>query len=153
MSALELKLPPLLVLVLIAALMWLGSRAAPTLGFPTPTPRTLAASVAAAGAVIMVAGVVSFRRARTTVNPLKPESASALVTSGIYRLTRNPMYLGALGLLIGWAFFLSNLAAFILTPTFVFYLNRFQIVPEERALAARFGAEFAAYRTKVRRWL
>jgi protein-S-isoprenylcysteine O-methyltransferase Ste14 len=97
--------------------------------------------------------VVSFRRARTTVNPTKPESSSVLVDSGIYRLTRNPMYLGfSLGL-SGWAVMLSNMFAFLLLPIFILYMDRFQIEPEEKALAAIFGRQFAVYKTRVRRWL
>lgn len=105
------------------------------------------------GVCVALLGVASFRRARTTVNPLKPEKASALVMSGIYRYTRNPMYLGLLLALLGWAFFLSNALAFLSLPAFILYMNRFQIAPEERVLAARFGQEFAAYLSKVRRWL
>ena len=92
-------------------------------------------------------------RAGTTVNPIKPETAGSLVVSGIYRRTRNPMYLGFLLGLAGWAVFLSNALAFIFLPVFVLYLNRFQIRREERALASVFGKDFAAYQSKVRRWL
>ena len=98
-------------------------------------------------------GFASFRRAKTTVNPMKPDSASSLVVSGIYDLTRNPMYLGFLVILVGWAFFLSNALGFIFLPLFVLYMNRFQIEPEERALASVFGEAFASYRSRVRRWL
>jgi protein-S-isoprenylcysteine O-methyltransferase Ste14 len=77
----------------------------------------------------------------------------ALVMGGVYRLTRNPMYLAMLVVLAAWALVVSNFAAFLLLPLFVAYLNRFQILPEERALQARFGAEFERYRSSVRRWL
>jgi protein-S-isoprenylcysteine O-methyltransferase Ste14 len=84
---------------------------------------------------------------------MKPASASVLVDGGIYRLTRNPMYLGFLVVLLGWAIFLSNIVAFLLLPAFVYYMNRFQIKPEEKALVARFGQTFTAYKTRVHRWL
>jgi protein-S-isoprenylcysteine O-methyltransferase Ste14 len=87
------------------------------------------------------------------VNPMTPEASSALVVAGIFRWTRNPMYLGMLVVLIAWALWLSNALAFIVLPLFVAYLNRFQILPEERALQARFGAEFERYCRSVRRWL
>jgi protein-S-isoprenylcysteine O-methyltransferase Ste14 len=90
---------------------------------------------------------------RTTTNPLKPANASALVVRGIYRVTRNPMYLGLAALLAAWAIYLSSLAALAVLPLFVLYINRFQIAPEERALRSRFGAEFEAYRARVRRWI
>ena len=83
---------------------------------------------------------------------LKPETASALVVAGIYRHTRNPMYVGFGLVLVGWGIFLGNALAFIFLPAFVLHMNRFQIRPEERALAKIFGPEFAAYQSRVRRW-
>ena len=109
--------------------------------------------VAAAGAAIAIAGVIQFARARTTVNPLQPDAASSLVSGGVYRWTRNPMYLGMALVLLGWATYLSSIAALAVLPLFIVYITRFQIAPEERALEARFGAEFARYRKAVRRWL
>jgi len=153
MSVLELKIPPLVVVLVTAALMWLVARTVPELGFVVPARDVVAISIALAGVVTSALGVVSFRRAGTTTNPMKPESSSSLVTSGIYKLTRNPMYLGFLLVLLGWAIFLSNVPAFLFLPAFVLYMNRFQINPEERTLAALFGQEFAAYKASVRRWL
>jgi protein-S-isoprenylcysteine O-methyltransferase Ste14 len=98
-------------------------------------------------------GVVSFRRAGTTVNPLTPEASSTLVRAGVYTLTRNPMYLGFLMLLLGWAIYMSNAFALLFVPVFVVYMNRFQIEPEEKALGSRFGQAFVTYTTCVRRWL
>ena len=103
--------------------------------------------------MVVVLGAIAFRRAGTTVNPLHPENASALVVRGIYRLTRNPMYLGMLILLVGWAVLLANFIPWIFLPGFVLYMNRFQIGPEERMLASMFGNDFTLYRSRVRRWL
>ena len=153
MRALELKIPPGVVVLLIAALMWLASRTVPDLSFALPARTVVALCLVGLGVTVSGLGVVSFRRADTTVNPLKPGAARALVVSGLYRVTRNPMYLGFLIGLTGWAVSLANALAFLFLPAFVLYLNRFQICPEERALAARFGDEFAAYQAKVRRWL
>ena len=100
-----------------------------------------------------LAGAVAFRKYRTTVNPMHPESTTALVTTGIYSFTRNPMYVGLLLVLAAWAAWLSNLLALVILPVFVAYVSRFQIVPEERALAARFGEQFALYCRRVRRWV
>jgi protein-S-isoprenylcysteine O-methyltransferase Ste14 len=149
----ELKVPPLALLFLTAALMWLATRAVPVLGFVLPGRSLLSVSVASAGTVIIGLGIASFRRAETTVNPMKPQSSSSLVVSGIYSLTRNPMYLGFLLLLIAWAIFLSNGVAFLFLPVFILYLNRFQIEPEEKVLTSLFGQEFVAYTARVRRWL
>jgi protein-S-isoprenylcysteine O-methyltransferase Ste14 len=150
---LELKIPPVALVLFMAALMWLASLAIPAFGFRFPARHFFAASVAVAGAIITGLGIVSFRRARTTVNPLKPDQTSSLVVSGIYRFTRNPMYLGFLLILLGWAIFLSNVMAFLLLPAFILYMNRFQIEPEDKALAALFGQQFVTYTSRVRRWL
>ena len=152
-SGLGLKVPPVAVAVIAAVLMWLAASATPAFDFLFPARTVTAASFAVIGATTAIAGVVSFRRAKTTVNPMKPGSTSSLVTSGIYRYTRNPMYLGLLLVLIGWAAFLSNLLAPVVLPAFVLYMNRFQIGPEESALATLFADHFSQYRTRVRRWL
>jgi protein-S-isoprenylcysteine O-methyltransferase Ste14 len=137
----------------MAALMWIVSWTVPAFRFLIPARHFLAVSLAIAGAAISALGVAAFWRARTTVNPMKPESSSYLVVLGVYTLTRNPMYLGFLLALAGWAIFLSNGLAFLLLPAFIFYMNRFQIEPEERVLTALFGSDFVAYKSRVRRWL
>ncbi len=153
MRALELKIPPGVVFLVLATLMWLLSRAAPAFGFLLAARSTVVFALVGTGIVICALGVISFQRAGTTVNPLKPGTASSLVVSGIYRWTRNPMYLGFLLGLTGWAFSLSNVLAFLFLPVFVLYLNRFQIRPEEEALASVFGEAFVDYQARVRRWL
>ena len=153
LASLELKIPPLAVGILIGLLMWLVARAIPHLGFEFTGRHWWAVVAAIVGMVFIALGIVSFRRADTTVNPMTPDRSSALVVSGIYRLTRNPMYLGFLFILVGWAVSLSNILSFLFLPVFVLYMNRFQIEPEERALASLFGSAFQSYRSHVRRWL
>lgn len=153
MHALELKLPPAALALLIALAMWGASRMTPSLEVPFLARGLAGAVFVAVGMGIAVAGIVTFRRAGTTIDPTKPGSASVLVSSGVYRFTRNPMYLGVLLALIGWAAFLSNAWALVGVPAFVLYMNRFQITPEERTLSAIFGAEYSAYKSMVRRWL
>jgi protein-S-isoprenylcysteine O-methyltransferase Ste14 len=153
MSALELKVPPIALVLATALVMWLTSLAVPSFGVPAIARISASLVLIAVGVLIALAGVASFRRARTTVNPTKPTSTSSLVSVGVYSVTRNPMYLGFLLVLLGWAVFLSNALAFVVAAAFVLYMNRFQIAPEERALSAMFGAEFSAYKAKVRRWL
>ena len=133
--------------------MWLAAWTTPVLQFEMPARRTIAVCVVVTGVAVAIAGVASFRRARTTVNPLKPESTSSLVVSGVYRVSRNPMYLGMLLALLAWAVLLSNVLAFMVVPAFVLYMNRFQISPEEIVLAKLFGEEYATYRSRVRRWI
>ena len=149
---LELKVPPLLLFALFAVAMFGLSWAAPATAFSLPGSRAAATLLALSGLGIALAGVAAFRRHKTTVNPLVPSDASSVVASGVYRHSRNPMYLGILLLLAGWALFLSNTAAALLLPAFVAYMNRFQIAPEERILSAKFGAPYASYRRQVRRW-
>lgn len=84
---------------------------------------------------------------------MTPEASSAIVTTGIYRISKNPMYLGFLLTLAGLGLYLGNAVAALFLPAFVGYLNRFQIRPEERALLARFGAPFSEYMGRVRRWI
>lgn len=150
---LELKVPPVALGAIAVALMWCVSAAAPAFDVLFPANSVWSASLALIGALTCLAGVVSFRRAKTTVNPMKPDSTTSLVDSGIYRYSRNPMYLGFLLILLGWAAFLSNVLALIVLPTFVAWMSRFQISPEERVLASLFANDFVEYRARVRRWL
>ncbi|WP_220782601.1 methyltransferase family protein [Shewanella sairae] len=105
------------------------------------------------GMASAIAGVISFRQARTTVNPLKPESTSALVTSGMYKFSRNPMYLGMALALCAWAVYLASLCSMFGIVGFMLYMQRFQIAPEERALETIFGQEFIDYKKRVRPWV
>jgi protein-S-isoprenylcysteine O-methyltransferase Ste14 len=152
-AGLELKIPPPLVCAAVADLMWLTALVSIPFNFDFPGKVPAAAVLSLLGLFIAIAGVVSFKRARTTVNPTRPDSASALVVSGVYRFTRNPMYLGLLLVLVAWGVFLSNALALIWIPAFVAYMNHFQISPEERALSGLFSDDFLAYKAKVRRWL
>jgi protein-S-isoprenylcysteine O-methyltransferase Ste14 len=153
MRALESRIPPVAVVLFVALVMWVISRVFPAFEFDMKWREPIAVCFAIAGAVTSIAGVLSFRRAGTTVNPTKVSSPSSLVVSGVYRLTRNPMYLGFLLILAAWAVFLSNGLAWLMIPAFELFINRFQIQPEERALTTLFPHEFPAYRLRVRRWL
>ncbi|WP_421869715.1 methyltransferase family protein [Motiliproteus sp.] len=153
MISLELKIPPVLLVITFAMLMWAISWLSPGIAVPLAARITALLVFTAIGACFSVSGVYCFNKAKTTVNPITPNAASALVTSGIYRHTRNPMYVGFLFALIGWGLFLANLYALALTLGFVWYMNRFQIQPEEQALDSLFGSDFLAYKREVRRWL
>ncbi|HEX7115365.1 MAG TPA: isoprenylcysteine carboxylmethyltransferase family protein [Steroidobacter sp.] len=153
MSRLELKVPPVVVVLIAAALMWLLAKATPSVAFEMPARKAVVAVLVALGIAIIGAGIAAFRRAQTTVDPRTPEAASSIVRTGIYRWSRNPMYLGFLLILAGWGVALSNGLALLVLPLFVAYISRFQIVPEERALRQRFGADYEAYTASVRRWI
>jgi len=151
--ALELKIPPPAVALLVALAMW-GISLATSRIEVSAVPRIAAAILlSVVGFGIAIAGVLAIRRARTTTNPLKPEAATSLVTSGIYHFTRNPMYLGLCFVLLAWAVFLSSAWAFLGPVAFALYIGRFQIAPEEKVLSKLFGPAFAEYQSKVRRWL
>lgn len=152
-DALELRIPPPVIAVLIAGAMWLVSRVTPALDAPFLARAAAAIVLAAGGLGIMLAGLQSFRRAQTTVNPLKPETSTSLVTGGIYAVTRNPMYLGMTFILLGWSAFLASLWALGGPVAFILYISRFQIRAEERVLRSLFGADYADYTARVRRWL
>lgn len=151
MHRLDLKIPPLIVGAVIAMGMWLASYTLPE--FAYPPLRIVAMGMGIVGAVLTGSAMLSFWEAHTTANPMRPSSASFLVTSGIYRFTRNPMYLGLLLLLAGWALYLANALALLFLPAFILYMNQFQIKPEERALKARFGREYLEYLSQVQRWI
>lgn len=155
MSALELKIPPVAVTLLFASLMWGLARSTPNLGFTLPggLRLTVLALFATAAAVAGLAALRSFRRARTTVNPLSPQGCTTLVTSGVFGYSRNPMYLALLLALLGWGLYLANPLAVLLALAFIPWMNHFQIQPEERVLLRVFGQAFADYRRRVRRWL
>jgi protein-S-isoprenylcysteine O-methyltransferase Ste14 len=153
MPWLEHKIPPPIVGLLIGAGMWLIAKAAPLIALDSQVRWVIAALFVASGLIITLLGGAAFHRAQTTVNPLKPEAASTLVVVGIYRYTRNPMYVGFAMVLIGWAVYLSAPLTLLGPALFVLFINRFQIIPEERVLNAKFGQQFSEYKIKVRRWL
>ena len=153
LSSLELKIPPPVVALLIAVAMWVITRATVVSDVPALFRLPLAGALAIVGAAFDLSGLIAFRRARTTVNPMKPDATSALVQSGVYKITRNPMYVGLVFFLCAWAAYLWSYWALAGPLVFVGFISRFQIVPEENALSELFGAEYLAYKAKVRRWL
>lgn len=155
MNHLELKVPPVAVMLCVVAGMWGIAWLVPRLAYylSPEVSRGLAIFFAGVGVALALAGVWSFRQANTTVNPTTPDASSSVVTTGVYRLTRNPMYVGLLFLLVSWALYLSHTLAWLGIPAFILYMNRFQIGPEERSLSAKFGEEYTHFQQKVRRWL
>jgi len=153
MASLKLKIPPPAVALLFWLLMWLASLLVAPVEMPFAFRMGVAIVLASAGLALGFAGIVSCWKAQTTINPTKPSATSSLVTSGVFRFSRNPMYLSLLIHLLAWAAYLSNWLALIFLPVFVLYMNEFQIKPEERALSSLFGPEYASYKARVRRWL
>jgi len=153
LSKLEVKLSPVMTALVLAAAMWFIARNSHGLALPEGLRWAALLLLVTAGAAVGFAGVRNFRSARTTVNPYRLHASSTLVTSGVYRRTRNPMYLGLMLALAGWGLFLANPFSFLLGFTFIPFMNRFQIQPEERALEQTYGEDFRIYCRKVRRWL
>ncbi len=153
MKWLEHRVPPPVVGVLAGVAMWLLSQASAPLVVDDMVRYGVAAVLVATGLGFDVLGLLAFRAARTTVNPLHPEKASALVSAGVYRVTRNPMYVGMLSLLLAWAAFLATPVALVGPLLFALYITRFQIIPEERILRERFGEPYVEYMKQVRRWI
>jgi len=147
------RIPPPLVALTIALSMVLVARYAPVGAFAFDAQQVLAIAIGVAAFALMSLAAWQFARARTTVNPLHPERSSALVTSGVFARSRNPMYLAMLMLLLAVGLWFGNWLSFALCPLFVLWINRFQIAPEEAALTRLFGEPFTAYCARVRRWI
>ncbi|WGE74719.1 methyltransferase family protein [Actinobacillus equuli] len=144
----ELKLPPPLLFASCLLLIYLLPR-----GEHYPFPQWLSFLFAGIGIAVSIAGLYALQQAKTTISPLAPQQSSLLVTSGIYRFSRNPMYLGLMFLLIAWAVWLNRYFASLVIIGFVYYLNWFQIKPEEQYLQQKFGEDFTQYCQQVRRRL
>ena len=153
MRWLELKIPPLIVVIGFALMMLVACWLLPTANFLMPAQPYFSLFVAGIGILAVVSGFLAFRRSGTTVDPMSPDKASSVVRSGIYRLTRNPMYLGMLLILTAWSLYLANFVSVFLLAGFVVFMTQFQIKPEERILRDKFGDEYEEFRSRVRRWI
>lgn len=153
MKALELRVPPVALAAIIAASMWVLSRISPNLYFTIPGVAWLSTGIAVLGICVAVLGVLKFRVAETTVDPRVPGQSVNLVVRGVYRYSRNPMYLGFFLVLCAWCLFLGSTFSLLSLPAFIVYMNRFQIVPEERFMREKFGESYNNYQSEVSRWV
>ncbi len=146
-------IPPPIVVAIIGLLMW-GTKETLRVGqIKSELQLPITLILVAIGLLLMVIAVGHFVAARTTINPLRPANATTLITTGVFAISRNPIYLGDLLILAALAVWLGNMLNIALPALFVWYINRFQIAPEERALREKFGAAYDAYCSRVRRWL
>lgn len=151
---LETRIPPPLVMLAAAGITGLLAWLFPGASFIGEGSTAAAGALALIGVGVGAAGAIAFRRARTTLDPHRPDQATTLVTTGVYRVSRNPMYLGLLLVLLAWAFYLDSWPGLLVGPTaFVVWITRFQIVPEERFLMQLFGPDYIAYLRRTGRWL
>lgn len=153
MRALEHKIPPPIVVVLIGVAMGMAAYVLPMTSSVGQWRFVIAGVFGLFGAFFGVPAFMAFARANTTINPINIEAASTLVTSGIYRYTRNPMYVSLMSLLLAWAFCLSVPWVFLGPVAFLIFTTRFQIIPEERVMVTKFGRDYDEYCKRVRRWL
>lgn len=149
----KVAIPPAIQGPAYAVLSWLAAERFPDFSFNWGGFRFIAAGFAAAGLTIIAIAIGQFIKAKTTINPMKPDAAEKLVIKGLYRVSRNPMYLGVLLLLLAWAAYLHNVLSLAPPLLFVLTMTLFQIKPEEKALHQKFGADYEAYCRRVRRWI
>lgn len=146
-------LPPPLIMAITALLMWFSSQSGRVGQFSFSGQLAVAVMLGLVGILFMLLAAQAMRQARTTLLPFDPSLASVLVTRGVFRYSRNPIYLGDALLLLAWAIWLGNGLALLLWPLFIGYMTLVQIRAEERALQHKFGADFTQYCQQVRRWL
>ena len=146
-------IPPPLVAVILATVIWWFKTDTTILEKPGQTLIAIAIVLIGTAICIDITAIYAFYKAKTTIDPLRPEKASMIVTSGPFRFTRNPMYLGLSLLLAGWGLIQNS---WLLVPAvigFVIYMTHMQIIPEEKILAEKFGEPYLRYQQTVRRWL
>ena len=153
MAGLELKVPPDLVALVVSGLMWLVSLVTPSVIAPTAYRVLVATALLFGGLGLIAAARVAFARVGTTFSPVTPNRSSRLVTTGVYRCSRNPMYVGTLLVLLALAAWLADPVCALVAVCYAAYIDWFQIRPEERELRHRFGSEYEDYAGKVRRWV
>lgn len=148
---LENKIPPPIIALVFAILAYVSSLSGAKFSFQGQT--YIAFALLISGLAVIIVANIQFRRASTTINPLKPETASTLVTNGIFGYSRNPMYLGMALALASYSLYLGSWICLVSVPAFIQYMNRFQIIPEENAMNSLFGQAFQDYCKTVRRWI
>lgn len=153
MSALELKIPPPIIAILCALGMWQIAQYTPPYLVAPSLKWGIVVFFIVIGAAFDISALLAFRRHKTTINPLHPEKTSAMVSAGVYQITRNPMYVGMACFLMAWVAYLETSSALLGVIVFVLYITKFQIKPEERMLTELFGDAFIQYQQRVRRWL
>lgn len=153
MSWLDHRIPPPILVAVIGATMWVVAQITPPMPLGWALRLACASGLLLVGWLFLISGFLAFRRARTTISPVDPAAASSLVVTGVYRYTRNPMYVGFALTLLGWSAWLSAPWAWLGPALFCVFIDRFQIAPEERALFEKFGPSYKQYLENVHRWL
>ena len=145
------KIPPPIVTATFGLIIYFSKSSSPVYSFENSNMISVIFLLFGLG--IFSAAVQSFKKHKTTINPLSPDKASSLVNSGIFSYSRNPMYLGMLLILLAVSFKFNILGGLFISFLFKIYITRFQIIPEEKAMAKLFGEEFITYKNQTRRWI
>ncbi len=149
----KLLIPPPIVAMFFAAVVWLLNLVFPSFGIEFSGQTPLAILCAIMGFAVAILAARTFKKAGTQIDPRDPEKSSEIVKSGVFGISRNPMYLGLLLVLSGWVIWIGNFSGVAALAVFVWYITCFQIIPEEEILATKFGKEFDDYLLMVRRWI
>ncbi len=150
---LKLKIPPPLYLFIFIMGIWWANQAIPIYSLIPENIKPIGLGLIILFICLDLWSVLLFFKQKTTINPLAPKNSQHLVTSGMYQISRNPMYLGLAFILFGWCIYLGGLSGFFFIPLFIFILTKMQIEPEEQVLKQKFGTNYLTYQQKVRRWI
>ena len=144
---------PIVYVIVMAILMYVAAFATSTLKVSFDTQGPIAMIVFSLGVLIVLISGYQFKMVSTTISPLKPEESTQLVTTGVYRFSRNPMYVGFLLFLLAWAVLLGSFVAVLVLPLFILIVTKVQILPEEVVLEEKFGQDYVDYKHRVGRWI
>ena len=150
---LELKIIPIIQLVICVFLTLAARYIFPQFNYSLAYNNVFCIVLFTLAIVIALKAILDFRKNQTTVNPTTPQKSTTVVATGIYAFSRNPMYLAMLIALLTFSCWLENIIGFMTSPLFFFYITKYQIIPEERALTQLFGESYNQYKSRVRRWL
>lgn len=145
------KIPPPIIALMCIAINYLSTHFINPFKFPNI--EIIGVFILLAGLVTAFLGYLLFKKYKTTVNPINPEETTILVTTGIFSITRNPMYLGLFFVICSTVLFFGSWFGIIILMFFVWYINKFQIIPEEETMEKKFGNKYNEYKKNVRRWI
>lgn len=148
-----LKIPPPVYAIFVAVLMWLLHNYLPITQLISEPWNKVGIVLIVFAVSLDIWSLILFLKQKTTPNPMRPENTSEIVSNGLYKISRNPMYVGLLTILTGFAIWMGSLMPFIMLPLFFWIITEMQIKPEEKYLEDKFGDTYLDYKSKVRRWL
>ncbi len=149
----KLLIPPPVYALMMGGLMWFLNHNFPIYHFIAMPWNWIGIGLILISGAFDIWSILLFLKKHTTANPMKPENTTGLVTKGLYKITRNPMYVGLLVILTGYAIWLGSVSPFLVLPLYYFLITEMQIKPEEEILEQKFGQEYLNYKKRVRRWL